>query len=83
MVSKSRPARIITVTCKHRVSQAVETFRFSNERITKEDAVARAGHWLNTLGWGLKDIMVKSVRASWEDHVSADTRYYLTGSNEA
>ena len=71
--------RVITVTCRHRSTHAIETFRFDDSRVTKEDATARAGHMLSALGWALQDIVIRSVIQSVESKTSGDTRYYLTG----
>lgn len=74
-----KSTRVITVSCRHRSTHAIETFRFSGDRITREDATARAGAQLHALGWLAQDIVVRSVIQQREDATSAATRRHLTG----
>lgn len=65
---------MIVITAKHRRVGNTETVRFTNEALSHQDAVARAGAWLHSLGWEITDIKIMGVRVELADAITTQVR---------
>lgn len=72
--NRSKPQRITSVTARHRLDGSIEHYRSRDIFASKETVVARFGHFLASLGWEAKDIVITNVRTEKEDATTMAVR---------
>lgn len=77
MATPPKAQRVVSVTARHRVNGEIETYRIRDPRVSKEDAIARTGHWLASLGWKPQHIMITSAVVVKEDATTLALRNRL------
>ena len=71
--------KVLVVAAKNKRTREMETRRWSNHDITREDAIAQMGYWLTQLGWDYREISIMSAAWFTEDEQSGLRRMRLLG----
>lgn len=79
-MTEPKPQRVISVTARHRLTGAIETQRFRDPRMSKEDATAIFGMTLHKLGWKPEHVMITGCHAEKESATTMAIRNRLCGS---
>ena len=70
---------VLIVSAKNRRNGSIETRRWTDPHLTREDAIAQMGHWLTQLGWQPKEIMILQAERAIEDKTTGQLRMRLAG----
>jgi hypothetical protein len=80
-VTLPNPQRVITVTARNRRTGDLEHYRVRDPKMSREDAIALMGMWLNRLGWQRHEVMITHAKAETEDLVTQQIRSRMMGTN--